>query len=169
MMQDCEAHIIEERIAVFNDRFAFLSSRYKEFADTLETLSSRIECHIGEGEEILEAAREAQDHQAGKTGLKKALSVRNQGRVNAKMIGVFERNLAAMKDVNVLIAKNLELITTTGETLKQDVDEMMRSVHHSIEILQREIYTELELFKKEYEIEIEMAKESISKALLEKK
>jgi sugar-specific transcriptional regulator TrmB len=172
MMQDCRANIIEARIERFNERFAFLFERYEEFAETLEALSERIEGHIEEGESILDMAREAQDHTAGKTGLKKALSVRNQGRVNSKMIGVFERNLAALKDANVLIAKNQELIITTGQTIRQDVDEMMRSVLHSIEIIHGEIlkdlHIQLDLFRKEYDIEIEMAKESISKALLEK-
>jgi len=153
---------IEERIAVFENRFSELSARYAEFASVLNQLSERIDEHLESGEEMLEIARTEQENYADKKGLSGLFAKRNQGRINAKLVGAIERDFAVMRDIQELTARNLQLVNDTGEAVKRDVKEMMESVVGTIQNFHQATSTSLRFMGDD----IELLKQLASKALL---
>lgn len=132
MTEPSDTRIIEDRISIFETRFAELVARYTEFSDVLESMNQRIDAHLEFGEEALKVARDEQEGANRKSGLAGLFSKRNQGRINAKILGAIERDFAILKDVQELTGRNLRLISDTGEAVKRDVKEMMASVVDTI-------------------------------------
>lgn len=129
-----DTQTIEHRISVFETRFAELLARYAEFAEVMETLNLRIDEHLKFGEEALKIARDEQEEAARKKGLAGLFSKRNQGRINAKILGAIERDFAILKDIQEMTGRNLRLVSDTGEAVKRDVREMMDSVVETIRV-----------------------------------
>ena len=153
---------IEERIAVFENRFTELTTRYAEFSSVLAQLSERIDAHLKHGEEMLEVARTEQESYADKKGIAGLFTKRNQGRINAKLVGAIERDFAIMRDIQELTARNLQLLNDTGEAVKRDVSELMQSVVTTIQSFHQSTSTSLRFLGDD----IELLKQLASKALL---
>ncbi len=124
---------IEERISVFESRFTELTTRYAEFSNVLKQLNTRIDDHLVHGEEMIELARDEQEGADQKKGLAGVFSKRNQGRINAKILGAIERDFAILRDVQELTGRNMQLLNDTGEAVQRDVKEMMESVVNTIQ------------------------------------
>ena len=127
---------IETRMKVFDERFAALTARYDEFAKTLEMMNQRIEEHLIAGEEALKVARDEQEEAVKPKGIKKWFAKRNQGRINAKIMGAIERDFAILRDVQVQNQRNLQLISDTGVAVQRDLHEMMESVVTNLQSFQ---------------------------------
>jgi len=128
---------IEERISIFESRFAELVARYSDFSDVIKQLNGRIDEHLLNGAQMLEIAREEQESVNHKKGLAALFAKRNQGRINAKTLGAIERNFAILKDVQEITARNLELIHNTGVAVRRDVRELMDSIVQTIQVFQQ--------------------------------
>lgn len=125
---------IEHRISVFESRFTELLARYAEFADVMEGMNQRIDEHLKFGEEALKIARDEQEEANRKKGLAGLFSKRNQGRINAKILGAIERDFAILKDIQAMTGRNLQLVSDTGEAVKRDIREMMDSIVETIRV-----------------------------------
>lgn len=153
---------IEERIAVFDIRFTELSSRYAEFSKVLDQLQSRMNEHLEQGAKMLEIARNEQEAADRKTGIAGWFSRRNQGRINAKIMGAIERDFAVLSDLQELTARNLQLVNDTGEAVRRDVKEMMGSVVHTLQSYHQAHASSLRLLGDD----IELLKQLSSRAIL---
>ncbi|MEQ9824072.1 MAG: hypothetical protein ABQ298_06780 [Puniceicoccaceae bacterium] len=153
---------IEERIAVFESRFTELSTRYAEFSKILQQLQQRMDDHLTEGARMLEIARDEQEAAEQRKGISALWNRRNQGRINAKIMGAIERDFAVMRDLQELTARNLELVNDTGEAVRRDLKEMMGSVVHTLQNFHEAHSQSLRLLADD----IELLKQLQSKALL---
>ncbi len=157
-----DTHSIEERISVFESRFTELTTRYAEFAKVMQQLNQRIDEHVKEGEEMLNIARDEQEGANQKQGLAGLFAKRNQGRINAKIMGAIERDFAILRDIQELTGRNLQLVNDTGEAVQRDVKEMMESVVYTIQSFHQATSTSLKFLGND----IELLKQMMAKGLL---
>lgn len=132
MTEQQDTRLIEERISIFDSRFSELMTRYAELGEVLNTLNKRINEHLELGEEALNVARTEHEGINRKKGIAGLFEKRNQGRINAKLLGAIERDFAILRDVQELISRNVELNSNTGEAVKRDIKEIMDQVVETI-------------------------------------
>jgi hypothetical protein len=143
---------IQERLGFFDDRFASLVARCEALSDHLSEVGAVLDRHIEQAEVLLGMAREAQEAPRQKRGIAAWFARRNQGRINAKLMGIVECDLAVMRELRALQQPTAVLLCDTTVAVRRDVTELLEAVKQNIESLQDSTACSLQLLGSDVEL-----------------
>jgi hypothetical protein len=150
-----------EKLELFEQRFTNLLAQYQTYGQSIQQAGDRIRTHQLSCLSLLQTIREEQEAPNKKKGIARWFAKRNQGKINAKILGLVECQLAILQDLQDAQSAVPSLLSDAATTIKRDVREVVEGLHLSLKQLDDQyetyVYAAIQVLGTEVEVLKELA------------